>query len=72
MCYIDNLVMKNCKLLHTTLAFEYSTVDAQIDSSIDSVLNPTSGSISAPEIKELILEKDKIDPSKTTIICQDS
>lgn len=72
LCYIDNLVMKNCKLLHTTLAFEYSTVDAQIDSSIDSVLNPTSGRISAPEIKELILEKDKIDPSKTTIICQDS
>ena len=28
MCYIDNLVMKNCKLINTTLAFEYSTVEA--------------------------------------------
>ena len=37
MCYIDNLVMKNCKLLNTTLAFEYSTVDAEITNKIDSV-----------------------------------
>ena len=35
MCYIDNLVMKNCKLINTTLAFEYSTVDADINSKID-------------------------------------
>ena len=39
MCYIDNLVMKNCKLINTTLAFEYSTVDADICSKIDSVMN---------------------------------
>ena len=32
MCYMDNIVMKDCKLLNTNLAFEYSTVDAQIDS----------------------------------------
>jgi len=69
MCYIDNLVMKNCKLINTTLAFEYSTVDAEITSTIDSVLNPTSGVIRAESIKELILEKDKIDPLKTKIIC---
>ncbi len=69
MCYIDNLVMKNCKLLNTTLAFEYSTVDAQIDSSIDSVMNPTSGMIRAESIGELIMDRDKIDPAKTTIIC---
>ncbi len=70
MCYIDNLVMKNCKLLHTTLAFEYSTVDAEITSKIDSVINPTSGQITAESIDELILEKDKVDPSKTKIICK--
>ncbi len=69
MCYIDNLVMKNCKLLNTTLAFEYSTVDAQIDSSIDSVMNPTGGVIRAESIGELIMDRDKIDPAKTTIIC---
>ena len=70
MCYIDNLVMKNCKLLNTTLAFEYSTVDAEIDSRIDSVINPTSGIIRADSIGELIMERDKIDPEKTTIICK--
>lgn len=71
MCYIDNLVMKNCKLINTTLAFEYSTVDAEITSKIDSVLNPSGGCIRAESIGELILEKDKIDPGKTKIICRE-
>ncbi len=72
MCYIDNLVMKNCKLLNTTLAFEYSTVEAQIDSGIKSVFNPSGGSIQAEYIEELILENDRIDPSKTRIVCRRS
>lgn len=71
MCYIDNLVMKNCKLINTTLAFEYSTVDAEITSKIDSVLNPSGGCIRAESIGELILEKDKINPGKTKIICRE-
>ena len=71
MCYIDNLVMKNCKLINTTLAFEYSTVDADICSKIDSVMNPTSGTIKAQHIDNLIIEKDKVDPSKTKIMVQD-
>lgn len=70
LCYIENLVMKNCKLINTTLAFEYSTVDAEICSNIDSVFNPTSGTITADSIGELILERDKIDPSRTKIICR--
>lgn len=71
MCYIDNLVMKNCKLMNTTLAFEYSTVDAEIDGTIDSVLNPTSGVIKADHIVELKIEKDKVDPEKTKIIVRE-
>lgn len=70
MCYIDNLVMKNCKLLNTTLAFEYSTVDAEIDGEVVSVMNPCGGTIRADSIGELIMEADKIDPSKTRIICK--
>ena len=62
--------MKNCKLINTTLAFEYSTVDAQINNTIDSVFNPTSGTIKAEKIKKLIIEKDKVDPSKTKIIVE--
>ena len=70
MCYIDNLVMKNCKLINTTLAFEYSTVEADICSHIDSVINPTSGTIAADSIGELILEKDRINPELTRITCR--
>lgn len=70
MCYIENLVMKNCKLLNTTLAFEYSTVDAEITGKIDSVMNPSGGVIRADSIAELIIEKDKVDPAKTKIICR--
>lgn len=72
MCYIANLTMKNCKLINTTLAFEYSTVDADISGKIDSVLNPSGGRITAEYIDELILEKDKIDPAKTVIVCRKS
>ena len=70
MCYIDNLVMKNCKLINTTLAFEYSTVNADIVGKIDSVLNPSGGVIQADSIEKLIIEKDKVDPDKTKIICR--
>lgn len=69
MCYIENLKMVNCKLINTTLAFEYSTVDAQIVNTVDSVLNPSGGIIRADKMGKLILEKDKVDPGKTTIIC---
>ena len=72
MCYIDNLVMKNCKLLNTTLAFEYSTVEADIRSKIDSVMNPSGGIIRAELIDELIIERDKVDVSKTKIIVRDT
>ena len=71
MCYIDNLVMKNCRLLNTTLAFEYSTVDAQIVGGIESVLNPTAGTIQADHIGELTLEKDKVDVNKIRIVCRE-
>lgn len=70
MCYIDNLVMKNCKLINTTLAFEYSTVEADISGKINSVINPSGGIIYADHIDELILETDKVDTSKTKIVCR--
>lgn len=68
LCYIDNLVMKNCRLINTTLAFEYSTVEADITTKVDSVLNPKGGIIRAEKIDELIIEKDKVDPQATKII----
>lgn len=67
MCYMENVVLENCKLLNTTLAFEYSSVDADIVSSIDSITNPYEGVIRAKEIKEVIMEDMYVDPSKTSI-----
>ncbi len=69
LCYIENLVMKNCRLLNTTLAFEYSTVDAELVEKVDSVLNPSGGKIHAEHIGEFIVDKRKVDPSKTVITC---
>lgn len=66
MCYIDNLVMKNCRLINTTLAFEYSQADVEIVGAVDSVFNPKGGVIRADRIGELIMDgrKVKIDQTK--------
>ncbi len=71
MCYIDNIVMKNCRLLDTTLAFEYSKVYADIKGGIKSVFNPSEGYIKADHIDELIMDKDKVDIEMTTVVCSD-
>ena len=68
LCYMDNVVLKNCKLLNTNLAFEYSTVDAEITTGIVSVKNPAGGTIRAREIEEIIVEEKEIDPSKTKLV----
>ena len=67
MCYIENLIMKNCRTPETTLAFEYSSVNADIVGEIESVFNPTSGIIRADSIGEVTLDPKYIDPSKTVI-----
>lgn len=71
MCYIDNLVMKNCRLLNITLAFEYSTLDVHIVNTIDSVMNPISGTIRAESIGELIMDETKVNPKKTQIVTEE-
>ena len=70
LCYIGNLKMVNCKTVNTTLAFEKSQIEVSLDSGIDSVFNPESGSIECDSIHELILESDQIDCAKTTITCK--
>ncbi len=67
MCYIDNLVMKNCRLLNTNLAFEYSNVDVKIVGEVESVLNPEKGIIRADRIGELIMDGRKITIDQTKI-----
>ncbi len=67
MCYIDGLVMQDCKLVDTALAFEYSHVQVSLSGRIDSVFNPASGSIEADSLGQLILDADRIDTAQTSI-----
>ena len=65
LCFVQDLVLRNCRLVNTTLAFEYSTVDATIDSTIDSVVNPAGGIIRSRGIGELIQDAAALDPGAT-------
>ena len=68
MCYMENVTLRDCKLVNTDLCFEYCTVDAEVNSHIDSVKNPISGRIVAESIGEIIHEANRVDVSKTEII----
>lgn len=70
LCYIENLKLKDCKLINTSLAFEYSSVEATINSSIESVFNPISGTIQAKSINKIIQNEESIDPNNIEIIVQ--
>ncbi len=67
MCYIDNLVMKNCRLINTNLAFEYTQADVEIVGAVDSVFNPKGGIIRADRIGELIMDGRKVKIDQTDI-----
>ena len=67
LCYMDGVKLVDCKLINTVLAFEYSTVDAEISSYVDSVKNPTGGRITAEGIGEIIMESERVDVTKTQI-----
>ena len=71
-CRMENLTMKNCRLINTELAFEYSTVNAEITGDIKSIKNPAGGMISADSIGETILESGIVDTSRTEVICRGS
>lgn len=67
LCYVEGLKLINCRLSGTSLAFEYSTVDAEISDKVDSVMNPSGGRIKAPLIDKLIMDPSEIDVDKTVI-----
>lgn len=57
LCYAEGLVMENCTMApDADLAFEYSSVNAEISGDITSVKNPKTGSIRADSIGEIILD----------------
>lgn len=56
LCYCKNLKLINCEMTGTDLAFEKSQVEAVITTKVDSIKNPLSGRIQAPEVGELIMD----------------
>ncbi len=59
LCYCTNLVMENCTLAEDcNLAFEYSTLEAVVNSPIVSIKNPAGGFIIADQIGEVIIDEN--------------
>ncbi len=68
LCYIDGLVLRGCRLLDTTLAFEYCRgIDAEVIGHLDSLTDPADGVIRAGSIGEQIIHPDRVDPAATRI-----
>jgi hypothetical protein len=59
LCYCKGLKLINCRMIDTDLAFEKSDVEATITSPMISIKNPLSGSISVPEVSEIIRDDEK-------------
>ena len=55
-CYCKNLKLVDCEMMETDLAFEKSQVEATIITKIDSIKNPLAGTITVPDVGELILD----------------
>ena len=71
-CYIDGLTLINCRLLNTTLAFEYCrNINIDVTTKIESIKNPCNGKICAADIGEIIFDDPHIDPADTMIIMRE-
>lgn len=68
LCYAENLVMEDCVMGdECDLAFEDSVLQATVKSSIVSVKNPRSGSLSALAIGEVIRDANILPPADCEI-----
>lgn len=73
LCYAEDLVMEDCTMGDDCdLAFEYSTVRADIKGHIPSVKNPRSGEITADSVGEIILDEYIKAPADCKIITRNS
>ena len=59
LCYCKGLRLINCRMVDCDLSFEKSQVKAVVLGHIDSVKNPTFGSITADSIGEIIYDTEK-------------
>lgn len=73
LCYAKNLVLENCTMKENAdLAFEYSSLKAEINSPVTSIKNPSEGEIMAPRIGEIIMDKNCKNPGgcKITVLSE--
>lgn len=56
LCYCKNLRLINCEMHGCDLAFEKSTVSAEITTPVISIKNVTSGTITAPSVDKIICD----------------
>jgi len=59
LCYCKGLVLEDCEMVDTDLAFECSEVQATVRGTVLSVKNPLSGSIVADGYGEVILDEQQ-------------
>lgn len=58
LCYAENLVLENCTMTEDAdLAFEYSSVKADIRSRVTSIKNPLTGQITCDGCDEIIIDE---------------
>jgi hypothetical protein len=68
LCYCTDLVMENCTMAaDSDLAFEYSTLNATVNSNITSIKNPKGGIITALGAGEIIIDKNCKNPGGCVI-----
>lgn len=68
LCYAENLIMENCEMKEDAdLAFEYSTLKAEINGLITSVKNPRGGEIFAKKIGKIIIDENCKNPGDCKI-----
>ena len=64
LCYAHDLVMENCTMADDAdLCFEYSSVQATINSPVHSVKNPRTGRITAEYYNEIIIDENILKPA---------
>lgn len=72
LCYAHHLVMEDCTMEEDgDLAFEYSSVQADIRGHVHSIKNPRTGSIRADSIGELILDPYIKAPADCRVLLRD-
>ena len=68
-CYCDDLMLENCTMASDCdLAFEYSSVDANLVGPVTSIKNPTTGVIRCDSVGEVILDDHIHAPANCRIL----